>query len=61
MTLDRSQAIAALMTATTALFLISIAPGMRYRRQARIAAMTAFALAFAAALVWSALWLAGLV
>ncbi|HWD58683.1 MAG TPA: hypothetical protein VG308_10415 [Stellaceae bacterium] len=61
MTLDREQAVAALVMAATALFLISVAPGMRYRREARIAAVTAFALALGAALVWSALWLAGVI
>ncbi|HXC26469.1 MAG TPA: hypothetical protein VNV38_00835 [Stellaceae bacterium] len=56
MTLDRNQAIAALVLAATALFLMSGAPGFRWRRQARLAAVVVFGAAFLGVVIYVALW-----
>jgi len=53
---DRGRLIAALATAATALYLMAVAPGMRYRRAARVLALLLYATAVVAALAWAALW-----
>jgi len=57
---DRQRLVAALMLAATALFLLAVAPGFRYRRAARIAAITVFAAVFTGVVVWVVLWWLGL-
>ncbi|HWB49342.1 MAG TPA: hypothetical protein VG651_09550 [Stellaceae bacterium] len=59
MRFDAQRLIAALLAAATALFLMSGAPGFRYRRQMRIAAVAVYGALLAAILVWVALWLVG--
>jgi hypothetical protein len=61
MTVDRSQMISALVLAATALFLFSVAPGMRFRRQARIAAIAIYGAALLGVVVYVVLWLGGIV
>jgi hypothetical protein len=56
---DPQRLVAALMLAATALFLLAVAPGFRYRRAARIAAIAVFAVVFTGVVVWVVLWLAG--
>jgi hypothetical protein len=58
--LDRQRLIGALIALATVLFLVAIAPGMRYRREARRAAIAIYAATAAAVLVWAVLWLLGL-
>jgi hypothetical protein len=58
--MDRQQLISALLLAATALFLIAVAPGFRYRRVTRIAALAVYAIALGVALVFVGLWLAGI-
>jgi len=53
--------ISALVLAATALFLFSVAPGMRFRRQARIAAIAIYGAGFLAIVVYVVLWAAGIV
>lgn len=60
--IERGQAIAALMAAVTALFLLSrLAPAPRWRQQLRRTAVAAYAIAAAIALIWAILWLIGAV
>jgi uncharacterized membrane protein len=47
------------MLAVMVLYLLARAPGFRYRRAARIAAITVFTVVFAGLVVWVVLWLAG--
>jgi hypothetical protein len=57
---ERQQAITALMALATALFVGAGYPGAgRWRRRLRAAAILCFAIAVAAALVETGLWLAG--
>jgi hypothetical protein len=60
MQFDRQRLVAALMLAVTALFLLAVAPGFRYRRAARIAAITVFAIVFTGVVVWVVLWWLGI-
>jgi len=55
--LDRQRLILALVLAATALFLIAVAPGFRYRRAARTMAVTVYAVAFVGVCAWIFLWL----
>jgi hypothetical protein len=61
MTVDREQMISALVLAATALFLFSVAPGMRFRRQARIAAIAVYGTAFVGVVIYVVLWAGGIV
>jgi hypothetical protein len=61
MTMDRNQAFAALVLAATALFLFSVAPGVRFRRQARIAAIAVFGATFLGVAIYVVLWALGIV
>jgi hypothetical protein len=61
MTADRNQAVAALVLAVTALFLMSNTPGFRYRRAARNAAVMAFGAVFLGVAIYVALWALGIV
>jgi hypothetical protein len=54
--MDRQQLISALMLAATALYLIAAAPGFRYRRATRIAALALYGVAVAVALVFVGIW-----
>jgi hypothetical protein len=58
-TVDREQLAGALITAATALFLMSVAPGFRYRRVTRIAALATYGVVLAGVVVWVVLWLLG--
>jgi hypothetical protein len=58
--IDRQQAISAVIAAATLLFLISVAPGARQRRWARVAAIVLYAVLFAGAVVWTVLWFFGI-
>jgi hypothetical protein len=59
MIVDREQAVGALIAAATALFLMSVAPGFRYRRVARIGAVAVYGVVVAGVIVWVVLWLLG--
>ena len=54
--LDRQRLILALILAATALYLIAVAPGFRYRRAARTMAISVYAVAFIGACAWVLLW-----
>jgi hypothetical protein len=54
--LDRQRLILALILAATALYLIAVAPGFRYRRAARTMAISVYAVAFIGACAWVVLW-----
>jgi hypothetical protein len=56
---DRQQLIGALVTLATVLFLMAIAPGFRYRRAARIAAVSVYSAVLAGVVVWVVLWWLG--
>jgi hypothetical protein len=56
---DRQRLIGALITLATALFLMAIAPGFRYRRIARVAAIAIYGAVFAGVLGWVVLWALG--
>lgn len=56
--LDRQRLILALILAATALYLLAVAPGFRYRRAARILAVTVYAAAFIGVVAWVLLWFA---
>jgi hypothetical protein len=56
---DRQRLIGALVLLATALYLIAVAPGFRYRRATRLVALTVYAIAIGVVLVWIALWLIG--
>jgi len=59
--MDRNRMIAALVLAVTALFLLSGAPGFRYRRAARSAAIVGYAAVFLAVAIYVGLWFCGIV
>lgn len=61
MIFDRNQLISALVLAATALFLMAMAPGFRYRRAARIAALAIYGATFLAVALYVVLWLRGIV
>ena len=54
--LDRQRLILALILAATALYLLAVAPGFRYRRAARTMAVTVYAVAFVGVCAWVLLW-----
>ena len=60
MTLDLNRMISALVLVATALFLMTMAPRFRWRRQARVAALAIYGATLAGILVYIALWLSGL-
>jgi hypothetical protein len=51
--------IGATLTLATVLFLMSAAPGFRYRRQVRIASIAIYCTLLAGVIVWVVLWLLG--
>jgi hypothetical protein len=61
MTVDRDQMISALVLAATALFLFSVAPGMRFRRQARVATLAVYGATLLGVIIYVVLWLFGIV
>ena len=61
MTLDLNRMISALVLVATALFLMTMAPRFRWRRQARVAALAIYGAALVGILIYIALWLAGIV
>jgi hypothetical protein len=50
----------ALLLLATAMYLIAVAPGFRYRRAARAIAITLYAGVFLGAVAWVLLWSAGI-
>ena len=56
---DRQRLIGALITLATVMFLVAVAPGFRYRRAARLAAIALYAVVFAGVAVWAVLWFLG--
>jgi predicted branched-subunit amino acid permease len=57
---DQQRLVTGLILAATALFLVAVAPGFRYRRAARRAAIALYAAAAAAVVIGLiVLWLAG--
>jgi hypothetical protein len=56
---DRQQIFAVLIGSATVLFVAAGAPGFRYRRQVRIAAVAVYGVALVVVLAWVAMWLAG--
>ncbi|HVH78788.1 MAG TPA: hypothetical protein VM782_05315 [Stellaceae bacterium] len=54
---DTQRLVVAATLLATALFLMSGAPGLRYRRQVRIAAIAVYGAALAGVVVWVLLWL----
>jgi len=61
MTVDRTQMISATVLVATALFVMSVGPGFRYRRATRIAAVALYGATFVAVLIYVALWSIGIV
>jgi hypothetical protein len=59
--MDLDQMIAALVLAATVLFLMTMAPGFRWRRQARIAALAVYGATFLGVVVYVVLWACGVV
>ena len=57
MTFDRNRMLSALVLAATALFLMAVAPGFRWRRQARVAALAVYGAAVLGVVVYIVLWL----
>jgi hypothetical protein len=57
---DRQRLVAALTLAVVVLYLLAVAPGFRYRRAARIAAITVFTVVFTGLVVWVVLWWLGI-
>ena len=57
---DRQRLVGALVLAATALFLVAVAPGFRYRRAARRVAVAVYAIVSAGVAVWAVLWLVGM-
>ncbi|HUI34249.1 MAG TPA: hypothetical protein VLX67_01840 [Stellaceae bacterium] len=53
---DRQRLILALILAATALYLVAVAPGFRYRRAARTMAVTVYAAVFIGVCAWIVLW-----
>lgn len=60
MTFDLNRTISALVLAATVLFLMTVAPGFRWRRQARVAALAIYGATLVGILVYIALWLSGI-
>jgi hypothetical protein len=58
---DRQRMVGALMLAASALYLMAVAPRFRYRRVTRALALTIYAIAFGAVVVWIVMWMEGLV
>ena len=58
--MDRNQLIGVFLLAATALFLMSGQPWMRYRRAARVGAITVYGTGLLGVLVWVGLWLLGI-
>lgn len=57
---DKQRLISVLVTAATALFVMTVMPGrFPYRRATRIAAVAAYGAALLVALAWVVLWLFG--
>ena len=56
---DTQQLVVAVTLVATVLFLMSGAPGFRYRRQARIGSIVVYCAALAIVVAWVLLWLAG--
>ena len=56
---DKQRLIATLTLSATALFLIAVAPGFRYRRAARRLAIAVYAITVVMVLGWVVLWLFG--
>ena len=56
---DRQRLVMALTLAATALYLIAATPGFRYRRVARMLAVTVYAVVFIGVCAWVVLWFAG--
>jgi hypothetical protein len=54
--IDRQRLILALILAATALYLIAVAPGFRYRRAARTLAISVYAVTFIGVCAWVLLW-----
>jgi hypothetical protein len=59
--MDLDQMIAALVLAATVLFLMTMAPGFRWRRQARAAALAVYGATFLGVVVYAVLWACGVV
>lgn len=57
MIFDRNRMLSALVLAATALFLMAVAPGFRWRRQARVAALAVYGAAVLGVVVYIVLWL----
>jgi hypothetical protein len=59
MRIDRQQLLGVLITLATVAFLMAVAPGFRYRAQARRAAIAIYAVVFVGIAAWVVLWLLG--
>lgn len=59
--MDPQRIIQALALAATVLFLMTMAPGFRWRRQVRIAALALYGALLIGVAVYVVLWLAGIV
>jgi hypothetical protein len=57
---DTQRMIGATITLATVLFLMSGAPGFRYRRQLRLASVAIYCLLLAGVGIWVLLWLLGM-
>ena len=57
---DRQRLVSALVLASTALFLIAVAPWFPYRRAAQRVAVAGYVLAAGIVIAWVAAWLLGL-
>ena len=57
---ETQRMIGAAITLATVLFLMAVAPGFRYRRPARIAAIAIYGTVLAVAVVWVVRWLLGM-
>jgi hypothetical protein len=53
---NEERIVPALLLAATAMYLIAIAPGFRYRQAARIAAISIYAGAFIGVCAWVVVW-----
>jgi len=56
---DRQQIFATLIGSATVLFVMAGAPGFRWRRPVRIAAVVVYGVAMVVVLAWIGMWLAG--
>jgi hypothetical protein len=57
---DRQRLVSALVLASTALFLVAVAPRFPYRRAAQRVAVAGYILAAGVVIAWVAAWLLGL-